>query len=296
MIAIKTVHCPVDFSPATPRQVDLAADLCRAFGARLVLHHNQHALGIGASVGWMWNADHQSEGPAAAEAKLRDCMSRVPDGVLVEHLLTQGPTSRMMLVVAEALNADLTLLTAHGTMSDDHASITERVLEQGDRAVLVLHEPAVEPRTPQFAAGSDEPQVVLVPTDLTAGSRPAVALGLDLARTLPIDLHVVHVLRASRLRSGRDQAAAEQARRQMRALLPDELAARVTLHVEHGDPAAAIAALSDRLSAACIVMGEHTTNPLRRLLSRDTPRGVLRQARCPVWYVPRFARMENGRW
>jgi hypothetical protein len=37
MIAIRTILCPVDFSPATPRQVDLAANLCLAFNARLVL-------------------------------------------------------------------------------------------------------------------------------------------------------------------------------------------------------------------------------------------------------------------
>lgn len=296
MIALKTVHCPVDFSPATPRQVDLAADLCRAFGARLVLHHNRHALGIGASVGWMWNADHQGEGPGAAETKLRECLSRVPEGVAVEHLLTQGPTSRMMLVVAEALNADLMLLTAHGTMSDEHASITERVLEQGDRAVLVLHEPAVEPRTPQFATRSEEPQVVLVPSDLTSGSRPALDLGIELARALPIDLHLVHVLPDSRRGRARDDAAEEKARRQMRALVPDDLATRVTLHVDHGDPAAGIARLADRLSAVCIVMGEHTRNPLWRLFSRDTSRAVLHQARCAVWYVPRFARMADGKW
>ena len=44
MIAIRIVVCPVDFSPVTAHQVDLAADVCRAFGARLVLHHNVTAV------------------------------------------------------------------------------------------------------------------------------------------------------------------------------------------------------------------------------------------------------------
>jgi len=48
MIAIRTVVCPVDFSPATSRQVDLASDVCRAFGARLILHHNVSDLSVGA--------------------------------------------------------------------------------------------------------------------------------------------------------------------------------------------------------------------------------------------------------
>ena len=72
MIALETVLCPVDFSPATPRQVDLAAELCRTFGARLVLHHNRNSLGAVASVGWMWNADHQADSQTVVEAKLRD--------------------------------------------------------------------------------------------------------------------------------------------------------------------------------------------------------------------------------
>ena len=63
MMPIRTVLCPVDFSPATSRQVDVAADLCRAFRARLVLHHNVASMGTVASVGWMWNADHPPASP-----------------------------------------------------------------------------------------------------------------------------------------------------------------------------------------------------------------------------------------
>ena len=44
MTVIKTILCPVDFSQATARQVELAAGLARLFGARLVLHHNEPAL------------------------------------------------------------------------------------------------------------------------------------------------------------------------------------------------------------------------------------------------------------
>ena len=58
MLAIRTVLCPVDFTPATPRQLGLATDLCRAFGARLVLHHNLAAVPFGAGVTWMWQSEH----------------------------------------------------------------------------------------------------------------------------------------------------------------------------------------------------------------------------------------------
>jgi nucleotide-binding universal stress UspA family protein len=284
MIALRTVHCPVDFSPATPRQIDVAADLCRAFGARLVLHHNQHALGAGASVGWMWNAEHRHDSPQVLDTKLRECVARVPDGVAVEPLITQGPMSHTIMAVGDAVNADLVVLTTHGTLTEDHQSITRRALDAGKRAVLVLHEAAVESRAPHFTARSDDRQVVVAPTNLTPGAHAALQLGFDLARTLPIELHLLHLLPHGRTR--RNGLSEADARSRMRSLVPDDLAERVKLDVEHGDAARGIAEAADRLSAACIVMGEHTHTPVRRWFGRDNSRAVLHTAHCPVWYVP----------
>jgi nucleotide-binding universal stress UspA family protein len=282
MIALRTVLCPVDFTPATSRQVEVAADLCRAFGAKLVLHHNRHALGTGASVGWMWNADHHGESGRSVETRLTELVTHLPAGVTAEPLVTEGPVSRAILAVADAGNADLIVLTAHGTMADDHASITERMLERGNRAVLVLHESEVERRSPQFASASGDRQVVVASTDLTPHSRAAIELGFDLARALPIDLHLLHLVPpgVSRRTNG---SAVDAARRQLRELVPAELADRAELHVEDGDPARGIVRAARELEASCIVMGEHTRTPLRRWLGGDTSRQVLREAPCPVW-------------
>ena len=88
MIAIRTVVCPVDFSPATTRQVDLASDVCRAFGARLILHHNVSDLSVGAAVGWMWHADHEPLQPDSVDERMRNLISSVPAGVDVEGCVT----------------------------------------------------------------------------------------------------------------------------------------------------------------------------------------------------------------
>ena len=285
MIALRTVLCPVDFSPATARQVEVAADLCRAFDARLVLHHNRHALGTGASVGWMWNADHHGTSRSELEARLNECLSRVPPDLATQPLITEGPGSRAVLAVADAVSADLIVLTAHGTMADDHASITEQVLEQSQRPVLVLHETAVESLTPRFASPTADRQVVVAPTDLTPESHAAIELGFDLVRSLPVELHLLHLL--GRGRSHRHgNGAADEARQQLRALVPDELANRARVHVEPGEAVHGIARVAAQMSASCIVMGEHARMPLRRWFSRDTSRAVLHEAPCPVWYVP----------
>jgi len=90
------------------------------------------------------------------------------------------------------------------------------------------------------------------------------------------------VLSGFHARRGQDQDALAK----LRALVPEELADRVRVHVEHGDVGHGIAAAAERLSAVCIVMGEHTRASRRRWFGRDTPHVVLHQAHCPVWYVP----------
>jgi nucleotide-binding universal stress UspA family protein len=281
MFALHTVLCPVDFSAATPRQVDIAADLCRAFSARLILHHNKHSLGTGASIGWMWNADHHGEPQASLEEKLRECLARVPEGAKAEAHITEGPVSRAVLAMSESFGAELIVLTTHGTFAEDHASITMQMVERSNRDVLVLHEPRVESRTPRFASSSKDLQVMVVPTDLTPDSRVALDLAFDLARTLPIELHLLQV------GNGRGRRGEEEPSAQLQALVPKDLAERTKLHLEHGAHADRIAMLADELSASCIVMGELAQTPLRRWFSGDASRAVLHQAHCPVWHVPR---------
>ncbi len=288
MIALETVLCPVDFSPATPRQIDLAANLCHAFDAKLIVHHNRQAL-AGAGVGWMWNADHRGETNASLETKVQDYVARVSDRVRAEALLTEGPRSQLVLAAADACGADLMVLTAHGSRSEDHASITEALLEDGRRAVLVLHEPNVEPRALRFTAETSDRQIVIAPTDLTPGSHAALAVAFDLARTLPIELHLLHLLPKKRSQRGHDTDA--EALGNLRALVPPELDGRVLLHVEHDDPSHGIARFADEIAASCIVMGEHSRPPMRRWFRHGISRAVLHDAHCPVWYVPGNGKM-----
>ncbi len=286
MIAIRTVLCPVDFSPATVRQVDVAADLARAFDARLVLHHNLASMGTVASVGWMYHADHPPASPAEVEARLREHVDRVSSGLATEARITQGPPSQTVLAEIESVDADLIVLSTHGKAADDHASVTEEVLSHARRSVLVLHDERVEHHTPHFASKQGDRQVVLAPTDLSAEARAAVETGLDLVRMLPVELHLLHLLPEGSHKRSDYQDLQAKARHELLALVPEDLSTRVRLHVEDGDPAQGIVRVAQATSADCIVMGEHTRAPIRRWLSKDTSRAVLREAPCPVWYVP----------
>jgi nucleotide-binding universal stress UspA family protein len=286
MTAIRTILCPVDFSPATDGQLALAIELCRAFGARLVLHHNLATTPPGAGIGWMYAEAHAGvPSEADGEKRLRELMAGVPEGIAVEARITHGLASPSVVRLGEVVGADLVILANHGETSEDHTSVTEQVLDRARFAVLALHEPGTEAARLELGAAGDRKQVLLVPTDLSPEARAAVDYAFALARELPLEVHLLHVLPAHGKGEATGAGAAE-ARKQLVALVPEELDGRVFVHVEPGEPGQAIAAAAGRLGASCIMMGEHTRSPLRRWFTHDTSRDVLHHACCPVWFVP----------
>jgi nucleotide-binding universal stress UspA family protein len=285
MVAIHTVLCPVDFSDATARQVMLAAALSRHYGSRLVLHHNLTSLAAGAGVGWMWSADHPVLSEAAVGRRLEEVALTYAPGMEVELRITEGPASSAVLAISDAVNADLVVLTTHRVRTEDHTSVTARVLERSRRSVLALHDEPTEVQKLRFDLDSGHPQVTLVPTHLTPESRVAVEFAFELARTLPLELHLLH-LKPHGAGARRREGADADAERALRTLIPDDLIRCTHVHVREGEPDSGIVHFAAEIGAACIVMGEHTRAPLRRWFSHDTSQGVLHEAPCPVWYVP----------
>jgi len=284
MITIQTVLCPVDFSPASTRQLELASDLCRAFNARLILHHNLNAMAIGAAVGWMYAADHPSLSEESAEERLLNLAEAQTD-VEVQIRVTRGPASASVRAVSEAVGADVVVLSAHNTPTEEHASITELVLGSGERSVLTLHDSGGDRHALDLNASGDTRQVTLVPTDLTPPSLAAVGFAFELSRALPLEIHLLHVI-GHRFGFKSTEHSAPGAERRLKALVPQECSDWTSAHVSSGDAGEGILRWASDLSAACVIMGEHAREPLRRWFSKDTSRAVLYKAPCPVWYVP----------
>ena len=89
---IRTVLCPIDFTVASEPEVDLAVRICRAFAARLVVHHNLAAISPGFARAWDWDASHQ-RGPDSmpeAERRLKTVLDRVPGDVAREAIASRG--------------------------------------------------------------------------------------------------------------------------------------------------------------------------------------------------------------
>ena len=283
-MTIRTILCPVDFSQATARQLHLASDLCRTFNARLILHHNLNAMSSAAAVGWMWAADHPTLSEETAQERLAS-LAESQTGVDVEITVTRGSSSASVLAVSEAVAADVVVLSAHSTRAEEHASVTELVLGSSERSVLTLHDNGADRHALTIQSAADARQVTLVPTALTAQSRAAVDFAFELSRTLPLEIHLLHLI-AHRFRTGDREQALADAERHLKALIPQDCTRWASVHASTGDPVEGIVHWASDLAAACVVMGEHTRQPVRRWFSKDTSRAVLHQAPCPVWYVP----------
>jgi universal stress protein A len=280
MADIRTVLCPIDFSDLSRRELTLAVEVCAAFGAKLVMHHNLAEIAPGLTRQWEWDQFHQAGyiNEDETEKRLRALLAEVPQGVDAEATVSRGPVGLVLLDMAARLPADLVVLGYHGLKDLDHASVTERMLEQSAAPLLTIHEGA---NIDRFRLRGDEVPA-LVSTDLSDGATVITDYAFALARRAPLHLHLLHVT------SGvAGQGTVYAAQEKLKGLVPADLAGRATCHVARGGAVGNILETAERVQAGFMVMGEHTRGLLLSLFVRDNARAVLEKAVCPVWYVPR---------
>lgn len=279
MAAIRTILCPVDLSPLSEGVVRFAAGLCRALGARLVLHHSLVDAAIGLSMGWMWHQEH-ADGKAPTEeqveSRLKALLAMVPAGVPAEARLSSGVVAPAVLALADQVRADLIVVGTRGASTEEHASVAERLLAEARCAVVVLRESSPVAALPPRAGEGTLP--LLVAVDFSPAAMAAVGYAFDLARMLPLTIDLLHV--------AADQGKAEAATVRLSQLVAQDLRDRVRCRAEAGQPDEVILANAERLGAAWIVMGMHPRSLFGRFFARDTAAAVLRRGLAPTWFVP----------
>lgn len=275
---LRTVLCPLDFTPLSDRALELATGTARRFGARLVIEHNLDPRPPGyLSVTWMWSEDHESEKGAQArdaERRLQEYLEGLPGDLPREACLTRGPVVEGLQHLARQFPADLIVMASHGRSSSEHHSLTEDLIVRAPCPVLAL----AEEHTPE-RAGEDRP--ILVPVDLSPHSRATVRLALDLSGALSREVHVLHVNR----RPEPTEARGESLRR-LEALVPAEVRRHVQFHASTGTAAEEILRLGEELGIGLLVMGCHPKGMLERMFTGATACDVLHRSPWPIWYVP----------
>ncbi|MDX1631941.1 MAG: universal stress protein [Thermoanaerobaculia bacterium] len=285
MVQIRTVVSPVDFTPLTEEELGLAVEVCQRFGSRLVLHHNESAAPPGFSRAWDWKQNHvpRDGRPAEPEERLRRLLEDLPEEIAGEASISRGAVVPALMALARELPADLIVVGCHGRTHDDHSSITERLIERAPCPVLTLHDHEGEDVHHLFPAGERKEPEVVVATDLSPGSERAASYAFELARTVPLRLHLLHVL------TGRQEPSEESVEglvAHLEETVPDDLEGRVGVHLATGEAVEGIVSTVRKLDADFLIMGEHVKGLLKSLLHRNTAKEVLHQAPCPVWYVP----------
>lgn len=282
MLEIHKVLCPVDFTELGRRELAIATEICRAFGAQLVLHHNLPASEPGFSKGWEWQGTHrQARGSMSeAEAKLLELVKTVDRSIPTQARISSGPLVHALSSSAEELPADLIVLGSHGRDTADHASLCDRLMDMCDCPMLCFEEHA---ETIPGLGLQPEPRgavtKVLVPTDLSADAAAALEYAFALATRFPLYLHLLTITRGG-------QANADHACERLNERAPADLRQRLECHARSGRPIDEIADCANNLNPAFLVMGEHARGLVRAWLTRHTGRGVLHRIDAPIWFVP----------
>jgi nucleotide-binding universal stress UspA family protein len=280
----KIVLCAVDLTKLAVREVALASELCEAFHARLVLHHNVASVAPGLTRAWEWKEVHRGERESASDVEraMRALMSGVPKTVPVEASVTSGALVPILLDLANRLPADVLVLGSHGWSTEEHASVAERMIARASCPVVSIHDgcAAAAPIRVRAHAGHAAPEVVVAVDRTEAGAR-VLGYAFDLARTLGLRLHLLHVEAAGATARERDEA-----HRRLTESVPPDLTARVDCHLDDGDPSERIMSFLHERLPAFAIMGEHARGFVGRYFTHDTAREVLHRAPCPVWFVP----------
>lgn len=304
MNGIRTILCSVDLTPVSHREVALAVELARAFGAKLVIQHNLPATGYGMAKAWEWKQNHPgADAQRPAEERMEELAATVPAGLEVETLITSGPLALGISGLAEEMSADLLILGCHGWSTEEHSSLTENLMRWCECPILALHDGDGKEWTLHLeptAEGEQRPPLrFLVPTDFSPASKEAVRWAFWLGQKLSAEVHLLHVLGVtppavqpvepvapvSSAPYYRESVRGE-ARDRLEEMVPKDMADRVTLHIEPGRTEDVILQSAEELRPDLILMGEHARDLLHRFFTHDNAQGVLHRASCPVWFTP----------
>lgn len=277
---INVVLCPIDFSDLSRREIDLAVQVCEKFAARLVLHHNLSAISPGFAKAWEWDQEHRhsEQSEAAAHERMQKILNGLPAAVHAEATVSHGPVARIVLSLAHELSADLLVLGSHGWSSDDHASVTERILDRAPCTVVTLQGKSETSEPPWLEPhASGRRPTILAATDLSETGNHAIAYAIGMARKLSFAVHLLNV--ASSARAG-------AARKALADLVPSDLSDRVERHVRIGRPEEEIRKAIAELDPTFVTMGTRARTSFRWLHPHSTVLETLHCSPRPVWFVP----------
>lgn len=294
MTRLRTLLVATDFSVQAGQAALRAGLLAKAGGASLELLHVIETRGF-QSLRELFGEEAGEPVPERLERAFRSDLEELarivgePVGLSPGLHLRQGNVVNEICSIADALDASLLVLGAHGSGFIRQillGTTAERLLRRAVRPMLVVRNEAARPY-----------RQVLVGVDFSAGTASAIRHARALAPDAQLTLfHAFELPFESKLRlAGIDESVLEQRRalaRQQAAQGLNRLAAENGLDehahfnlVAHGGPATRLLEAAQQGAADLLVVCKHGQNMSTELLLGSVTRQVLTEASCDVLVV-----------
>jgi len=285
-----------DGSPPSEQATAYAAELARAYGARLVLLRAVRPTVIAGDMSGQLVADLTAREVEIARGQVAEAVRAVRQtGTAAEPMVLEGESASVLSEFArEHPEAGLIVVGAHGKSAVQRAvlgSTTFRLMHLSPVPVLVSRTQGTDARPPTV------PRRILVPVDFSEASMQAARLAADLCRRFGAQMELLHAwtppwFLASELRLASGMSVVEYGQNEANAGLTTfvrtaELGPELSGQRVLQEPAApAILRIAAQENFDLVVMGTHGRGALKRLLLGNTAHKTVVHAPCPVLAVP----------
>ena len=191
-----SILCPVDFSDGSAGALRYAAAIASHFLTRLIVLTVEdplltEAADLGTGIRW----DPEDCKREMARFAARTLGPSSPSLTALEYDVAVGKPAPEILRVARERSCDLIVISTHGLTGLRKlffGSTTERVLRETTRPVLIT--PPVETGQVSLEDAKRILRRIVVPVDLTTGSRHQAVVAAGLAEAAGVPLILVHVI------------------------------------------------------------------------------------------------------
>lgn len=283
---MRQIIAATDFSDLANHAVATASQLARAFEAKLILAHAFDTAPMGPASAYPMAAfatyPSAAAMRAAAQKQLDEVKAQVETAGNVDvstELLDHPSAWAALCDLAERRNADLIVLGTHGRTAISRlllGSVAETTLRHAPCSVLALR-------------GATKPiERILVGTDFSAASKPALIAANALARRLDAEVTLIHVYVAPRPLWGEQQVELGRIDTELRQSMVDvhreyfEVPLEVAL-MQSDNVALAMSEYASAHGIGLVVVSTHGRTGIKRMLMGSVAEATVRHAPCAVW-------------
>ena len=293
MVSIEKILCPVDFFPASTQAARYAIALAKRYGAKLILLHV-----IEPDSTSLYDLPDDNQLTRLIRKRAAERLEKIADlartaEVPVEVFVRNGLADIVIHSTISECDADFVVMGTHGRRGLKRflmGSTAERLLRNLRVPILTIRDARIKAAKPI--------RHILLTTDLSEGTKEAVAYALWLAAEHQAKLTLLHVLndvQADISGAYRDPLI-RSIQRELEELVPVEArSSRITAKVLVGRPSRRILPLLQREKVDLVIINIHKKTILDRLSIGSTAERVVSSAPVPVLAVPSIAVPKRNR-